>query len=152
MRTLSKKCRYALRALYRLARQKPGETLSIAVLAEEEKLSRKFLEAILVQLRNHQIVESHQGKNGGYNLARDPGQLFLGQIIRAVDGPFEPLPCLSAVKQQTCPECVSEAACQTRAVLREAMAASDSILEQISLAEMERRRLEELQSASNFEI
>ncbi|WP_051669976.1 RrF2 family transcriptional regulator [Bryobacter aggregatus] len=152
MRTLSKRCRYALRALYRLSLQSQGEALSIAAMAEEAQISRKFLEAILVQLRNQNLVTAQHGKNGGYLLARAPHQIFLGQIIRAVDGPIVPLPCLAGPEAKPCPECHSEADCQTRSIVAEAIEASNRVVDAIHLAEIARRRNEAKRNVLDFEI
>ena len=92
MTTLSRKARYALRALYALANDESGGPVLIADLAEREHIPHKFLELILLELRNAGILRSKKGKGGGYALARPPREVTLGQIIRVVDGPLAPIP------------------------------------------------------------
>src|ERR671910_178076 len=83
---LSKKSKYAIKALLRLAEHPPGEPMRIADLARAEQIPAKFLEFILLGLRNNGVLQSRKGKGGGYLLARDPAQISLGQIVRILDG------------------------------------------------------------------
>src|SRR5438270_10389452 len=119
MTGLSRKTRYALRALYALAGDTARGPVLIADLADREHIPRKFLEAILLELRNAGILQSKKGKGGGYALARPPEQVTLGQVIRVVDGPLAPIPCVSERAYVRCEECVSEAHCGTRMVMKE---------------------------------
>ncbi len=84
---LSKKAKYAIKALIRLADHQ-GEPVRIADLARTEQIPPKFLELILLGLRNNGVLQSRKGKGGGYLLARDPAKIYLGQIIRMFDGPW----------------------------------------------------------------
>ena len=84
---ISAKTDYAVRALLALA-ARDGVVVSVEVLAAEQQLPRKFLEAILGDLRRAGIVRSHRGPEGGYVLSRPASQISLGQVIRAVDGPL----------------------------------------------------------------
>src|ERR1700756_515140 len=87
MTSLSRKGRYALRALYALASNVDagGGPMLIADLAERENIPRKFLEAILLELRNAGVLRSKKGKGGGYSLARPAGEITIGQIMRVMD-------------------------------------------------------------------
>lgn len=84
---LSKKAKYAIKALLALADHEPGEPVRIADLAHEEQIPPKFLELILLELKHQGILQSRKGKGGGYLLARDPADIYLGQIVRMFDGP-----------------------------------------------------------------
>src|SRR5206468_11031068 len=95
MTGLSRKTRYALRALYALAGDAARGPVLIADLADREHIPRKFLEAILLELKNAGILRSKKGKGGGYALARPAEQVTMGQVIRIIDGPLAPLPCAS---------------------------------------------------------
>src|SRR5690349_13167166 len=95
MTTLSRKARYALRALYALAAGEGGGPVLIADLAEREHIPRKFLEAILLELKNAGILQSKKGKGGGYTLGKRPDEITVGQVIRVIDGPLAPIPCVS---------------------------------------------------------
>lgn len=83
---ISKKCEYALRALFAIARQ-PERQFSIGELARREGIPTKFLEQILLGLRHAGILQSKRGVGGGYGLRRPPGQIHVGEVIRAMDGP-----------------------------------------------------------------
>jgi len=136
MTTLSRKARYALRALYALANDETGGPVLIADLAEREHIPHKFLELILLELRNAGILRSKKGKGGGYALARPPREVTLGQIIRVVDGPLAPIPCVSERAYARCEECVSEETCGTRMVMKEVRDAIAKILDGTTLADV----------------
>lgn len=87
---ISQKGLYALQALVVLARHYPGDIVKIHDIAQEEQLPEKFLEAILRDLKRARFVSSVRGANGGYQLKRAPEQIFLGEVIRRIDGPLAP--------------------------------------------------------------
>jgi Rrf2 family protein len=87
---ISKKGLYALQALMGLARHYPRGAVKIREIAAEESLPEKFLELILLELKTARIVDSERGTHGGYRLRRAPGRIFLGEVIRTVDGPLAP--------------------------------------------------------------
>ena len=88
---ISKRGLYALEALTMLAREHSSGTLKIHDIAETEGIPQKFLELILLSLKNARLVESVRGVHGGYRLKRPPSEIFLGEIIRTIDGPLAPL-------------------------------------------------------------
>ena len=98
---LSKKAKYAIKALIALADREREEPMRIADLAREEQIPPKFLELILLGLKNHGILQSRKGKGGGYLLARDPADIYLGQIVRMFDGPLPRCP--APARPPTCP-------------------------------------------------
>lgn len=79
-----------MQALTVLARHYPGDVVKIHVIAEEEQLPEKFLEAILRDLKRGRFVTSTRGASGGYKLNRPPNQIFLGEVLRRIDGPLAP--------------------------------------------------------------
>jgi Rrf2 family protein len=87
---ISQKGLYALQALTVLARHYPGGVMKIHDIAQEEQLPEKFLEAILRDLKRARFVSSARGANGGYELHRAPNQIFLGDVLRIIDGPLAP--------------------------------------------------------------
>jgi Rrf2 family protein len=87
---VSQKGLYALEALMLLARRYPEGTVKIREIAEDEELPEKFLELILLELKHARIVESVRGAKGGYRLKRPPSKIFLGEIMRTIDGPLAP--------------------------------------------------------------
>jgi Rrf2 family protein len=88
---VSQKGLYALQALMSLARRYRTGAIRIRDIAYEENLPEKFLELILLELKNARIVESVRGAKGGYQLRRAPGEIRLSEIIRLIDGPLAPL-------------------------------------------------------------
>ncbi len=88
---ISKKGLYALEAMMRLARQGSERPVKIRDIARADQIPEKFLELILLELKTARLVESIRGARGGYRLRRPPSQIFLGEIIRTIDGPLAPL-------------------------------------------------------------
>lgn len=139
MRTLSKRTQYALRALYALARHAPEHPVLIADLSQSEDIPRKFLEQILLHLKQKGIVDSRRGRNGGYFLTQPPHCITLGAIIRAIDGPLAPLPCASESNFRKCDECPDIRFCGTRLIMRQVRDATASILDHTTLADISRK-------------
>lgn len=137
---LSKKSKYAIKALVRLARnEKSQKPLRISEISEKEGIPRKFLEAILVELRNNGLVRSKLGASGGYYLAKPSEEIELSQIIRISGGPIAMLPCVSLNFYERCEECIDEETCGLRDVMLEVRDATLSILSETSLADYIRR-------------
>ena len=139
MQMLSKKSKYALRALLALARRPSEGPVLISELAEQEGIPKKFLELILLELKNNGILQSKKGKGGGYFLGRKPDAISLGEVIRVLDGPLAPLPCVSQTAYHACEECGDEATCVIRAVMKDVRDATSTILDRESLADVLRR-------------
>jgi Rrf2 family protein len=133
------KARYALRALYALADDEARAPVLIADLAERERIPRKFLEAILLELRNAGILQSKKGKGGGYALARPAAAITIGQVMRAIDGPLAPIPCVSERAYVRCEECPNEESCGTRLVMKEVRDAIAKVLDGTTLADVQQR-------------
>ncbi|EHM10706.1 rrf2 family protein, putative transcriptional regulator [Thermanaerovibrio velox DSM 12556] len=91
---INQKCQYALRALYELSLHYPSGPVKIAHIAHSQGIPKKFLEGILGLLKSLGYVKSHRGKDGGYSLAKPPGQISVGEVIRGVQGPFSPVECI----------------------------------------------------------
>jgi len=91
----------------------------ISDVAQREGIPRKFLELILLELKNQGILQSKKGKGGGYFLNREPQLISIGHIIRILDGPIAPLPCVSRTAYMRCRECRDERSCGIRIVMKE---------------------------------
>ncbi len=134
---ISKKTKYALKALLVLAQNFESQQLTLITdLALKEKLPKKFLELILLDLRNGGILVSKRGKGGGYKLAKNPEFITIGQVIRILEGTLSPLPCLSQKAYRKCEECLNEETCSVRAVMKEVRDATVRILDATSLHDM----------------
>jgi Rrf2 family protein len=132
---LSQKTKYALRALLMLAEGPPEELVLIQDIADRQKVPRKFLELILLELKRHGFVHSQRGRSGGYLLARPAGSISFGQVVRAMDGPIAPLPCASVTGYRRCADCVDERTCAIRKVMRSVRDAMAEILDRTTLAD-----------------
>ncbi len=131
---LTSKAKYALRAMIELARSAKDGPTFIADIADRQDIPRRFLEAILLELRRHGLVVSHRGKMGGYALARSAREITFADIIRAIDGPLALTPCTSQTAYQRCADCHDEAVCALRHTLQRVRDASADILEGATLA------------------
>jgi len=100
---LSQKCQYGLRAVFELAKHYGRGPVKIADIAQVQAIPERFLEVILGQLKQGGFVESRRGKAGGYMLARSPHGLTVGEVIRFVEGPVGPVPCVDDDTQSGCP-------------------------------------------------
>jgi Rrf2 family protein len=133
---LTNKAKYALRALFALSEKYDEGPVQISDLAEQEGIPKKFLELILLELKNHGILQSKKGKGGGYFLGRTPDLIHLGQVIRILDGPLAPLPCVSQTAYRRCDECEDELTCGVRMVMKEVRDATSKILDGTTLADV----------------
>ena len=116
---ISKKCKYAIKALLYLAdHQSERRSIFSSEIAEKEHIPKKFLETILRELRNFKLLQSQRGKTGGYRLLKDPKDIYFSDLIRQVDGPIAMLPCVSLNYYASCEEC-DEENCQIKSVFEE---------------------------------
>ncbi len=139
---LSKRGEYGLRAMIDLTRTQkdnPGGVVQIKDISEREKIPAKFLEQILLALKNAGLLQSKMGVGGGYHLARPPGDISLGQIFRTLDGPVAPIRCVSQMAYEPC-GCPDEDTCGLRMVMGDVRNAIADILDNTSLADAARRQ------------
>ena len=136
---LSKKTKYGLRALLALAAEGGQKPVQVSELAEKQRLPRKFLEAILLELTRHGLLLSKKGRGGGYLLSRKPGDITVGQVLRALQGPLALTPCVSVTAYRRCEECIDEETCGIRLAMKEVRDATSHILDNTSLAGLNAR-------------
>lgn len=140
---LSSRAKYALRACVFLAERQRAEPDDWALspdIAEAEDIPRKFLEAILVELRDHGIVESRRGRYGGYRLAHPAADVAASDVIRIVDGPLALAPCASKTQFGPCADCFDAAFCALQPMLRKARDAIAGVLDGYMLSQLARDR------------
>jgi len=113
---ISKKTKYALNALVHLAKKYEQGPVLISMISEEENIPQKFLEAILLDLKNAGILGSKKGKGGGYYLIKSPEDVNVADVMRLLDGPIALLPCVTHKYYQRCEECKDEEICGIRDV------------------------------------
>jgi Rrf2 family protein len=132
---ISQKAKYALRALVVLARADAGKALFISDIAEEQNIPKKFLEQILLDLKRQGLVMSRRGKMGGYLLFRPAETITFGEVLRLIDGPIAPLPCLSKIAYRRCEDCQDEATCEIRHVFNEVADVTRAVLDKTTIAD-----------------
>ena len=132
---LTKKGKYGLKALVHLSKMPPGQLAFVGDIAAKNNIPKKFLDAILGELRNAGFVQSRKGKEGGYRLAKLPSEIKIGHVVRVLDGPLAPIPCASRSQYQRCEDC-DEATCQVRHMMLEVRHAVAELLDNRSLAAM----------------
>jgi Rrf2 family protein len=135
---LSKKAKYAIHALVRLAKEYRKGPVLIREISEKENIPQKFLENILLELKNNGILSSKKGKGGGYYLLKEPSEVNLAQIIRMFDGAIGMIPCVTYVYYEPCEECSDEKTCPVRAVFKEVRDETVKILKGATLNEVVR--------------
>lgn len=138
---ISKKTKYAIKALLHLAKNYGGGPILIAHLSEKEKIPKKFLEAILLDLRKQGILGSKIGVGGGYYLIKKPGDVVLSQVLRSIDGPIALIPCVSLNFYERCDDCVDETVCGIRDLMIDVREATLKVLSGTTLEDLLNREL-----------
>ena len=134
---LSKRGEYALRALIDLgiAHQLGSKLIKVSRLADSEQIPVKFLEQILAQLKRADYLGSLRGKNGGYFLKKPVDKIIIGDIVRLIDGPLAPIPCVSQTAYKRC-SCPDENHCGLRILMMDVRTAITTILDRHTLADV----------------
>lgn len=132
---LTRKGKYGLKALIFLARLPAGQLAFVNDIATSNNIPKKFLDAILGELRNAGFVQSRKGKDGGYRLARAPSEIRIGHVVRVLDGPLAPISCASTSRYEPCDDC-DEATCEVRRMMMDVRRAMAEVLDNRSLAQM----------------
>lgn len=136
---ISMKAKYGLKALLRLAVEYGKGPVLISDLAVREGIPRKFLELILLELKNQGILVSKKGRGGGYSLRERPGDIIVGHILRILDGPLALLPCVSEAAHARCPGCGEEGPCGVQIVMKEVREAMSQVIDHTTLADAAER-------------
>lgn len=129
---ISKKAEYALRALFAIARVPKGQLHQIQDLSRVENIPVKFLEQILLSLKNAGILASRRGVGGGYMLQREASEISLGEVIRLMDGPLAPVPCASPRPLESC-TCPDPSICPLRNVMTDVRNSLAGLLDNLSV-------------------
>ena len=133
---LSKKGEYAVRALVEIgfeSHRRPHNLIQISTVAQRTNIPEKFLEQILLALRNGGVLKSKRGVEGGYSLAKDPAEITLGEVIRLLDGPLAPIPCVSKTSYEPC-SCPDQESCGLHIAMQQVRDAIASILDNYKLS------------------
>src|SRR5579871_3631204 len=135
---LTRKGKYGLKAMIALAKEYGGGPVLTSDLAEQEAIPKKFLENILLALKHRGLVHSRKGPHGGYQLARDPETISVGDIVRTLDGPLALVSCVSQTAYAPCEECVTEKDCTVRRLFQQVRDETARILDGTTLADAAR--------------
>lgn len=135
---ITQKMKYALKALLALADERvgSGKALRIEEIARRSGTPKRFLEHILLDIRNAGIIASVRGRSGGYTLVMDPASVSLSELLRLIDGPMAPLPCLSRRSYVRCEDCVDEETCRIRKVFAEVFWNYLVLIDSLTLADL----------------
>ena len=138
---ITQKMKYALKALLTLADEAQSaapQALTIEEIARRSGAPKRFLEHILLEIRNAGIVGSTRGRAGGYQLIKPPEQVSVSELLRMIDGPIAPLACLSRRAYQRCDDCKDETTCRIRKVFAEVFYSYLVLIESLTLADVQR--------------
>jgi Rrf2 family protein len=133
---LSKKAKYSIKALIALSKNDGKPPMHVSQISEQEKIPRKYLEVILLELRNGGYLHSKKGVGGGYVLSKAPEDIYLDGVVRLIDGPIAQVYCASTYHYHKCEECPVEETCSIRNLYLEIRAADLKILSKTSIADM----------------
>jgi len=136
---ITQKMKYALKALLTLADEAAQEApapLTIEEIATRSGTPKRFLEHILLDLRKLGIVASMRGRSGGYTLLKAPRDISISELLRHIDGPIAPLPCLSRKAYQRCEDCENEETCRIRKVFAEVFWSYLVLIDSLTLEDM----------------
>jgi Rrf2 family protein len=134
---LSNKGKYGLKAMIHLA---GFEGLCLAAdIAERNRIPRKFLDAILLELKNAGLLTSKKGKGGGFHLARPADKITAGQVIRILDGSLAPIACASRTAYRRCADCPDEDACAIHDLMLDVRDSMALILDRTSIKALSTR-------------
>jgi Rrf2 family protein len=135
---LSKKCKYAIHALVHMAKT-PKEKFLIKDISVACSIPKKFLEAILLDLKRAGVLGSKQGKGGGYTLRREPSDVNLAEVVRLFDGAIAAVPCATFKFYERCEECVDEETCAVRDAFLQVRNATVEMLKASTLEDLVRK-------------
>jgi Rrf2 family protein len=132
---ISNKLKYALKALIALAEEQTGskQPLIIEEIAKRGDIPKRFLEHILLDIRNAGVIASIRGRSGGYVLLKAPAEVSFSELVRLIDGPLAPLACLSRRSYQRCEDCTDEKTCAIRKVFGEVFWSYLLLIESLTL-------------------
>ncbi|KQO83707.1 Rrf2 family transcriptional regulator [Rhizobium sp. Leaf262] len=130
---LTKKGKYGLKAMIDLAGLAQGETAFVSEIAVRNNIPKKFLDAILLELRNEGMLRSKKGPGGGYALSKSASDIYIGQVIRALDGPLAPIRCASRTAFEACEDCSDPQTCQVRRSMTDVRDAMAAVLDTMTL-------------------
>jgi Rrf2 family protein len=131
---MTRRTKYGLKAMLMLTRRHGRGPVLVSDLSAKERIPKKFLENILLNLKHHGLVQSRKGPGGGYQLGRPPERISVGEVIRALQGPLALVSCVSKTAYMACEECVRERDCAVRRLFQSVRDETARILDGTTLA------------------
>ena len=117
---LTKRTKYAIKTLiYLYENEGDNKPVSAKSISEHESIPFKFLEKILRELRQHRLIKSERGAEGGYRFLKPATTITVADVMRIIDGPIALIPCVSENFYQKCDECIDEETCKLRLLFRD---------------------------------
>jgi Rrf2 family protein len=132
---LTSRTKYGLKAMLYLAAHYADAGVRGIDIAASEGIPKKFLDLIMLDLKEHGLITSRKGRQGGYRLAHPPEAITLAQIVRILEGPLAPAPCASRTAYRPCPDCPDVRTCRLRPIMSEVRDAISGILDTETLAD-----------------
>ena len=133
---LTARGKYGLKAMVHLAQLKPDTTAQATEIAAAHAIPKKFLDAILGDLRKAGLIVAKKGPGGGYALAKKPREINVGTIIRSLDGPLAPIACASRTAYEPCSDCKDVKRCTVRITMTTVRDAMSDVLDKLTVADM----------------
>ena len=133
---LSKKTKYGIKALAYIARKEDRKPVQASEISENENISQKFLESILLELRKSGFLGSKKGKGGGYYLIKEPREIKMTAVIRVLEGPIAMVPCVSLNYYEKCDDCPDENSCSVHILMIQLRDASLQVLGENNLGDI----------------
>jgi len=130
---ISTKGRYGLRAILDIARYGQGRPVTLSAIAKRQQISEGYLEQLMAPMKKAGLVASSRGAQGGYSLARPPGEIVVGDIFRALEGPLALTSCISEADQD---RCGLRESCGSRFIWEEIQRAISGVLAAYTLADL----------------
>ncbi|WP_051987884.1 Rrf2 family transcriptional regulator [Bosea sp. UNC402CLCol] len=149
---LTNKGKYGLKAIVHLARLEAGETAQVADVAQRNNIPKKFLDAILLDLRNAGMLRSKKGPGGGYALAKPARSIKVGAVIRALEGPIAPIACASRSAFRACEDCGDIDTCPVRSVMSDVRDAIAGIVDTTTVADLVQRSIAQASLHADYAI
>lgn len=149
---LTNKGKYGLKAIVHLARLEAGETAQVADVAQRNNIPKKFLDAILLDLRNAGMLRSKKGPGGGYALAKPARSIKVGAVIRALEGPIAPIACASRSAFRACEDCGDIDTCPVRSVMSDVRDAIAGIVDNTTVADLVQRSIARVPAHADYAI
>ena len=130
---LSARAKYGIKAMVYLVEREGLGGVQGAAIAESQNIPKKFLDSILLELKNSGLLHSKKGKGGGYTLAVPAARISVGRIVRILDGPLALIPCVSQTAYRPCTDCKDEATCEVHFIMQKVRDATAEILDATTL-------------------